>query len=505
MSLELELWRTLGSPTDLDAALVRASAQLGGALAHERLSLWALEPAQERVVCLAASHGEAPGVVRSPAAVEAALARFEGPRVSVVEADGALARALELTAGALVGALFLERPLGLLVVDGPRATDAPALSALLAPFASAIAHARREADLALLRDAAEADNRALLSRLSRHAIVETVVGEHGGLREVMQRVGQVAGTDAPVLLLGETGSGKEVVARAIHERSSRRAGPMVRVNCGAIAPELIDSELFGHERGSFTGAVGARRGWFERAHGGTLLLDEIGELPAAAQVRLLRVVQDGTLQRVGAERAIHVDVRIVAATHRDLHRMVERGAFREDLWYRLSVFPLRLPPLRERREDIPLLSQHFAARVGERLSGKPILPTAEELSLLIAYDWPGNVRELAAVIERAAILGQGKRLEVAAALGAGGPARPSAPPLALERPRSAPVTPGAPVTADEIATLDDAIRAHVERALATTRGVIEGPRGAAARLGVNPHTLRAKMRKLRIDWSRFRG
>src|SRR5690606_38988961 len=235
------------------------------------------------------------------------------------------------------------------------------------------------------------------------------------------RVAQVAGADVPVLRLGETGTGKEVIAREIHRQSARSDGPVVKVNCGAIPAGLIDSELFGHERGSFTGAVQDRAGWFERADGGTLFLDEIGELPLDAQVRLLRVLQDGTFERVGGRRTHTVDVRIVAATHRDLRGMIDEGRFREDLWYRISVFPIRLPPLRERLTDIPALAEHFARGAGRRLGGVPLTATREDMELLLTSPWPGNVRELAAVIERAAILGGGVRLEVAAALGGGLP------------------------------------------------------------------------------------
>src|SRR5262249_330570 len=197
---------------------------------------------------------------------------------------------------------------------------------------------RRLHELARLREAAEADRRALLSRLQRQDVSDAIIGAESGLRTVMERIEQVARTDAPVLILGETGSGKEVAARAIHTRSRRADGPFLRVNCGAIPTDLVDSELFGHERGSFTGAVSSRKGWFERADGGTLCLDEVGELPAAAQVRLLRVLQDGTFQRVGGQQVLTVDVRIVAATHRDLRAHVRAGSFREDLWYRISVF-----------------------------------------------------------------------------------------------------------------------------------------------------------------------
>jgi transcriptional regulator with GAF, ATPase, and Fis domain len=308
----------------------------------------------------------------------------------------------------------------------------------------------------------------------------------------MDRVAQVAPTDVPVLLFGETGAGKEVVARAIHEASPRRGGPMLRVNCGAIPPGLIDSELFGHERGSFTGAVAGRAGWFERADGGTLFLDEVGELPLAAQVRLLRVLQEAVIERVGGQRTLHVDVRLVAATHRHLEEMVAAGTFRQDLWYRINVFPIVIPPLRERQEDIPALAAHFARSAGTRIGGAPLALSPSDIDLLIAYHWPGNVRELAAVIERAAILGDGKRLDIGNALGS---RAQSARPVS---------TPTSGSDNAHLTTLNVAIARHIEAALETTRGKIEGPRGAAKLLGINPHTLRSRMRKLGVRWQRFR-
>jgi transcriptional regulator with GAF, ATPase, and Fis domain len=370
-------------------------------------------------------------------------------------------------------------------------------AALAEPVAVAFVNDAHFHELARLREAVEADNRALLSRLDRESVAEAIVGAEAGLREVMERIDQVAPTDVPVLILGETGSGKEVLARAIHSRSRRASAPIVRVNCGALPPGLIDSELFGHERGSFTGATNVRKGWFERADGGTLFLDEIGELPLDAQVRLLRILQDGTFDRVGGQKPLKVDVRLVAATHRNLQEMVAEGRFREDLWYRISVFPVDLPPLRDRLEDIAPLAAHFAARAGKRLRGSPLTVSVEDLELLTAYPWPGNVRELAAVIERAAILGNGRGLAVKAALG---------PVLSRPGRMSAKDWAGRlkPTRAAEAVTLDDAMREHIAGALRATHGRIEGPFGAAGRLGINAHTLRARMRKLGIKWAAYR-
>jgi hydrogenase-4 transcriptional activator len=375
------------------------------------------------------------------------------------------------------------------------------LRTLLEPFTVALENDRRLRELTSLREAVEAENRSLLSRLGRHDISDSIVGAETGLRSVMEQIELVAPSDAPVLVLGETGTGKEVVARAIHHRSRRVSRPFLRVNCGAIPPELVDSELFGHEKGSFTGAVGERKGWFERADGGTLFLDECGELPLAAQVRLLRILQDGSFERVGGERTLHVDVRIVAATHRDLQALVSEGRFREDLWYRIAVFPIHLPPLRARPGDIPSLAAHFALRAAKRLGTAPLVPTAEDVRLLVSYPWPGNVRELAAVIERAAILGGGEGLQIAQALGTA-PAR-SPQSMSTNAPAASSIIEKEGSDGDWL-TLDAAMTRHIESALRRTRGRIEGADGAAALLAINPHTLRARMRKLGINWKRFR-
>lgn len=410
-----------------------------------------------------------------------------------------------LTGRVIVALLNGEtEPIGILILSaqsrgafGPE-HEKPA-AALREPFAVALENDQRLRELTQLREAAEAENRSLLSRLGRQDISDAVVGAETGLKSVMQRVELVAPSGAPVLILGETGSGKEVVARAVHARSSRASGPFLRINCGAIPPELIDSELFGHERGSFTGAVGTRKGWFERADGGTLFLDEVAELPLAAQVRLLRVLQDGMLERVGGENQQHVDVRVVAATNRDLRAMVAAGDFREDLWYRIAVFVIALPPLRERVEDIPSLAAHFALRAAKRLGMPPLVPTPEDNDLLVSYPWPGNARELSSVMERAAILGNGRRLEVANALGHI---------KTSDQPESAAVVQSGGIAvasnqSQELLSLDAAMVLHIEAALTRAEGRVEGRGGAASLLNINPHTLRSRMRKLGIDWKRF--
>ena len=322
---------------------------------------------------------------------------------------------------------------------------------------------------------------------------ERLIGGDTGLAAVMARADVVSRSAAPVLLFGETGTGKEIIARAIHEQSSFRNGPFRRVNCGAIAPELIDSELFGHEAGAFTGATTRRRGWFEQANGGTLFLDEIGELALPAQVRLLRVVQDGELVRVGGERPVRVNVRIVAATHRDLPAMVEAQTFREDLYYRLAVFPIVIPPLRDRPSDIRAFAEYFAERAANRFGLRAVSVSDADVRALTEYRWPGNVREIAAVMDRAVLIGQGRSLNVRDALGSS--ARPTGSPR-----HSSPAAPAA-----GIEPLDVVMRRHIEAALQETQGRVEGPYGAARLLKINPHTLRARMRKLKIDWRGFKS
>lgn len=426
-------------------------------------------------------------------------------RGRVASVDDAIKGAIppDVRGEVLIGPLADDSgPSGLLILVGQKGAKFEAehegvLRDLLEPFSVALENDSRLKEINTLREAAEADKRTLLTRLGRQDVADTIVGADGGLRHVLERVSQVAGSDAPVMIFGETGSGKEVVARAIHSRSRRAQAPFHRVNCGAIPPDLIDSELFGHERGSFTGATATRKGWFERANGGTLFLDEIGELPLAAQVRLLRILQDGTFERVGGQRQLTVDVRIVAATHRNLQAMVADATFREDLWYRLAVFPIHLPALRDHPEDIPELATHFALKASRRFGTPPLTPTPEDINLLIGYPWPGNVRELQSVIERATILGDGRHLDVPRALGASVAPVSSIPRQPLQEHTS--------TTSEHFLTLDSAMRRHIEEALRKTSGRIEGTLGAAKLLDINPHTLRARMRKLGIKWNKYRS
>ncbi|WP_374341772.1 sigma-54 interaction domain-containing protein [Methyloversatilis sp.] len=306
-----------------------------------------------------------------------------------------------------------------------------------------------------------------------------IVGQSARLREVLARVGEVAATSATVLILGESGVGKESLARAIHDRSARALRPFIKLNCAAIAPTLVESELFGHEKGAFTGAAARRLGRFELADGGTLFLDEIGELPPDVQAALLRVLQEQEFERVGGQDTVRVDVRIVAATNRDLKHMVDEGRFRADLYYRINVFPVTLPPLRERREDIPSLAAHFLKKFslthGKQVTGV----SASALEHLQSWDWPGNIRELQNVIERAVILCQGEVLEV--------PALGFSTPVSVSR-ASTPAS-----------SLQSVERAHIVQVLERHGWVIEGRRGAAAALGMPPGTLRSRMKKLAIE------
>ncbi len=326
------------------------------------------------------------------------------------------------------------------------------------------------------RERLSAENDYLEQEIQRERGSGEIVGKSPALLALLRNLEQVAPGDTTVLLQGETGTGKELLARYVHARSPRRARPLISLNCGAIAPGLVESELFGHERGAFTGAVQRRVGRFELARGGTLFLDEVGELPLDMQVKLLRALQEGEIERVGSGDPIRVDARVVAATNRDLEADVRAGRFRADLFYRLSVFPVRVPPLRERPEDLPLLADHFLAKFRRKL-GKPIHRLApDSLLRLHRYAWPGNVRELQNVLERACVLARGEVVEVVDSLRGEAPAPPGA----------------------ALRSLEEVEREHILRVLGSTHGFIQGPRGAARILGLHPNTLRSRMERLGI-------
>jgi len=313
-------------------------------------------------------------------------------------------------------------------------------------------------------------------RATRFESFAEIVGESPALAQVLAQVHTVAGTDSTVLIHGETGTGKELIARAVHNSSDRRHGPFIKLNCGAIPAGLLESELMGHEKGAFTGAIARRIGRFELAQDGTLFLDEIGEMAVELQPKLLRLLQEREFERVGGTRTIRSNARVIAATNRDLGAMVKSRAFREDLYYRLNVFPVTLPPLRDRREDIPVLAEHFVRRVTARLKKDVLTLSPTALAHLVQYSWPGNIRELENVLERAVILANGPTLEV--------PRLQS-----TVRPE------------DKFAQGDDLAavnKAHILTVLEATRGIVAGPDGAAARLGMKRSTLNYRMKKLGI-------
>ena len=360
------------------------------------------------------------------------------------------------------------------------------MSLLNEPFAIAFSNTLKHQEVLRLKDLLADDNRYLHRELF-HLSGDEIVGAEFGLKSVMEMARQVAPLNSPVLLLGETGVGKDVIANAIHYSSPRKDGPFVKVNCGAIPETLLDSELFGHEKGAFTGAISQKRGRFERADHGTIFLDEIGELPSPAQVRMLRVLQYKEFERVGGTNPISVDIRLIAATNRNLEKMVKDKQFREDLWFRLNVFPVHVPSLRERKEDIPALVRHFIERKSRELKLSASPPLARGvIDRLMAYPWPGNVRELENVVERALILSKGKPLTFDDLIGGKSEDKLKTP-VGLQ---------------DEPLRLNEAMSRHIRRVLEVTKGKVHGKGGAAEVLGINPSTLRNRMNQLGIPYGR---
>ena len=344
-------------------------------------------------------------------------------------------------------------------------------------------------ELRQLKSRLQAENLFLRQEAGLETADTGIVGGSSALSRVLEQVGLVAGTSSTVLISGETGTGKELVARAIHQRSGRKTGLFVAVNCAALPETLVESELFGHEKGAFTGAVAHRMGRFEQADGGTLFLDEVGELPLETQAKMLRVLQSGEFERVGSGRLRRADVRVIAASNRDLEQAVREGRFRSDLYHRLAIFPIHLPPLRERREDIPLLAAYLVTRKAQRLGRKIERIPKSVLDRLTSYDWPGNVRELENVLERAIILAPGASLPLEAIqLGSAAPARAG----------KHPYSPGTKAHAGEDDTLQAHERTHILRICQASAWKIKGPDGAASKLGLNPGTLYSRMKKLGI-------
>lgn len=384
--------------------------------------------------------------------------------------------------GCCVPLMLPDRVLGTLNVGSTRSSafstaDADLLTQVAGQVAIALDNALVYREITELKEKLEKENVYLRDEIRTEANFEEIVGESSGLKRVLQQLEIVAPTDSTVLILGETGTGKELIARALHQLSTRKDQAFVKINCAAIPTGLLESELFGHEKGAFTGAISQKVGRFELAHRGTIFLDEIGEVPLELQSKLLRVLQEQEFERLGGTRTIRVDVRLSAATNRDLMQMVEAGEFRRDLYYRLNVFPITIPPLRDRQEDIPILVRYFTQRYATRMK-KPIetIPT-KTMERLAGYPWPGNIRELENLIERAVILSQGSELSV--------------PFLDLKA--------GLQRSPQPMATLEGAERDHILRALHDTKWVIGGASGTAARLGMKRTTLISKMKKLGIS------
>ncbi|MGA2346982.1 MAG: sigma 54-interacting transcriptional regulator [Candidatus Sulfotelmatobacter sp.] len=379
--------------------------------------------------------------------------------------------------------------LGVLVLGSTRAEafqteDLTLLNQVAAQFAAALENQRAAVEIDALKQRLSAETKYLVGEFRSTGAFPEIIGDSPALRQALDQVATVAPSEATVLLLGETGTGKELFAQALHRLSRRKDGPFIKVNCAAIPTGLLESELFGHEKGAFTGAVSQKVGRMELAQGGTLFLDEVGEIPLELQPKLLRVLQDQEFERLGSNRTIRVDLRLIAATNRDLALSMAHHEFRSDLFYRLSVFPIRVPALRDRRDDIPLLVRHFVHKFAHRMNRSIESIPSETMTALSGWSWPGNVRELENLMERSVIVSEGHALRVPLAELRGDPQAPNA----ADR--------GPEPTTDH--SLDNAERQHIIRILRETKGVLSGPDGAAHRLGLKRTTLQSKMQRLKI-------
>ena len=498
MQLLLEVNNAVVSHLDLDDLFTAVSACLRRVIRHDGSSLVLYEPEtrQYRVQVLDftkntsfVEEGQADPQCKGPSGVAINTRKPAVFTVQDLQSMASESKVCERVLGEGVKSLCSvpllahDRVRGALNV-GRRSEDAFSLEdiGLLSEVAKQIALAVENAvaykQIAQLRDKLTEEKLYLEEEIQTEYNFEEIVGDSRALKLVLKEVQTVAATDSTVLILGETGSGKELVARALHNRSDRRERTFVKLNCAAIPTGLLESELFGHEKGAFTGAIATKIGRFELADRGTIFLDEVGEIPLELQVKLLRVLQEQEFERLGSTRTIHVNVRVIAATNRDLGRMVEEQEFRSDLYYRLKVFPVTVPPLRDRPEDIPLLVRHFAQKFAQRMKKRIETIPSEAMKALQTYHWPGNVRELENFIERAVILTQGPDLFVSLA--------------ELKR------TPSH-TTNSKPTTLEQAEREHILKALRESEWIIGGPAGAAARLGMKRTTLQSKMQKLNIS------
>jgi len=495
LRLLLEVNNALVSTLDLHQLLIAISACLRRVMNHDYASLGLYEPAAQQVRLQALDFPKSKGllheemvfpiegtpsgeVVRTRKPVLISAANLDGYETSVSR----LFIAEGLRSGCIVPLVTANRTLGTLSLSSLRPgafsqEDVDLLMRVANQVAIAIENALAYREIAELKNKLADEKLYLEEEIRTEYTFEEIVGESPALKRVLSQAETVASTDSSVLILGETGTGKEVIARAIHNLSQRRERTFVKVNCAAIPTGLLESELFGHERGAFTGAIAQKVGRFELAHRGTLFLDEVGDIPLELQPKLLRVLQEKEFERLGGTRTQQVDVRVVAATNRDLTQMVEDRLFRSDLYYRLNVFPIVVPPLRDRAEDIPLLVRYFAQKHARRMDRRIETIPAEEMEALTRYHWPGNVRELENLIERAVILSRGPALHVS---------------LPEER-LTGDAPPASPVT------LEAAEREHILSALGETNWVIAGPVGAAARLGMKRTTLQSRMSKLGIS------
>jgi transcriptional regulator with GAF, ATPase, and Fis domain len=490
------------SSLDIEVAMWRAMQFLKDFIPADEMYLHIYEPglgAMHTIAGATASEGrKMDRITPMPQQVRARIAEFTG--MSVINRPE-LEPGFQFMLGyygrpdtsALVQLLEVEgQKLGALVLlaEGRNKfsdTHARLFALLKEPFALAVSNTLKHQEVLRLKDLLADDNRYLHRELLQLAGDE-IVGQDFGLKKVMNLVHQVAPLKSPVLLLGETGVGKDVIANAIHFSSPRKDGPFVKVNCGAIPETLLDSELFGHEKGAFTGALSQKRGRFERSDKGTLFLDEIGELPLQAQIRMLRVLQYKELERVGGTNPIAVDIRLIAATNRNLEEMVKEKRFREDLWFRLNVFPISIPPLRDRKEDIPALVHHFVERKSRELKIPGPPPLAQGvIDRLVAYPWPGNVRELENLMERALILSQGAPLAFDDLFERKEDGQPSV----------------SDVSATKTLNLDAVISSHIRRVLEISKGRVHGKGGAADLLGMNASTLRYRMNQLNIPYGKM--